>query len=66
MRQEVTGKTRIVFIANPDNPNGTYVSRIELETFLKGLPEQVIVFIDEAYFDYVEENGLSEWPGLYF
>jgi len=63
MRQEVTGKTRIVFIANPDNPNGTYVSRIELETFLKGLPEQVIVFIDEAYFDYVEEmdypNGLD-------
>ena len=63
MKREVTGKTKIVFIANPDNPNGTYVTKVELEMFLNGLPEQAMVFIDEAYFDYVEErdypNGLD-------
>lgn len=55
MRQAVTKNTKIVFIANPDNPNGTYVTRYELEAFLKDLPGSVIVFIDEAYFDFVKE-----------
>ncbi len=63
MRGEVNKKTKLVFIANPDNPNGTYVTRYELEVFLKDLPTEVIVFIDEAYFDYVQErdypNGLD-------
>ncbi|MFC1667370.1 histidinol-phosphate transaminase [Candidatus Omnitrophota bacterium] len=63
MRQAVTKGTKLIFIANPDNPNGTYVTRYELETFLKGLPERVVVFIDEAYFDFVDEkdypNGLD-------
>ena len=63
MKQAITKNTKLVFIANPDNPNGTYVTRYELEIFLRGLPESVIVFIDEAYFDFVEErdypNGLD-------
>ncbi|MBU3912384.1 MAG: histidinol-phosphate transaminase [Candidatus Omnitrophica bacterium] len=56
MKKAITKNTRIVFIANPDNPNGTYVTRYELEEFLKGLPETLLVFIDEAYFDYVQER----------
>lgn len=63
MKQAITKNTKIVFIANPDNPNGTYVTRYELEEFFKGLPGSLIVFIDEAYFDYVQErdypNGLD-------
>ena len=63
MKQSVTRHTKIVFIANPDNPNGTYVTKYELDAFFKGLPESVIVFIDEAYFDFVSEkdypNGLD-------
>ncbi len=63
MKDEVNKNTRVVFIANPDNPNGTYVARYELENFLKGLPEETIVFLDEAYCDFVEEqdypNGLE-------
>lgn len=59
----ITKNTKAVFIANPDNPNGTYVSRYELEDFLKGLPQNVIVFLDEAYFEFAEEqdypNGLD-------
>lgn len=63
MKDAVTKNTRVVFIANPDNPNGTYVAKYELEDFLKGLPENTIVFLDEAYSDFVEEqdypNGLD-------
>ena len=63
MRKAVTKNTKVVFLANPDNPNGTYVTKYELETFLRALPASVLVFIDEAYFDYVSEkdypNGLD-------
>lgn len=52
MAEEVTGETKIVFIANPDNPTGTYVSRSEVEGFLQEIPEDVVVFFDEAYFEY--------------
>ena len=63
MKAAVTKNTKVIFIANPDNPNGTYVSKYELEDFLKGLPEDVIVFLDEAYSEFAEEqdypNGLD-------
>lgn len=63
MKEAVSKNTKVVFIANPDNPNGTYVTKYELEDFLKGIPEDTIVFLDEAYYDYVEEsdypNGLD-------
>jgi len=63
MKEAVTKNTKMVFIANPDNPNGTYVTKYELQSFIRGLPESVIVFIDEAYFDFVEEkdypNGMD-------
>jgi len=63
MKDAVTKNTKVVFIANPDNPNGTYVSKYELEDFLKGLPQETIVFLDEAYFEYAQEqdypNGLD-------
>jgi histidinol-phosphate aminotransferase len=52
MAEEVSDDTRIVFIANPDNPTGTYVSRREVEDFLHEIPEHVVVFFDEAYFEY--------------
>ncbi|MBI3318778.1 MAG: histidinol-phosphate transaminase [Candidatus Omnitrophica bacterium] len=54
MRRALTPRTKLVFIANPDNPTGTYVTRAEVEEFMKGLPEGVIVFFDEAYAELVE------------
>ena len=63
MKDAVNENTKVVFIANPDNPNGTYVAKHELENFLKGLPEETIVFLDEAYFEFAEDedypNGLD-------
>ena len=49
MRKAVTSRTKLVFIANPDNPTGTYVTRAEVEAFMEGLSPAVIVFFDEAY-----------------
>lgn len=55
MAAAVTDKTRLVFIANPNNPTGTWLARAELEAFLEGLPQQVVVVLDEAYVEYVTE-----------
>ncbi len=59
MFKRITPKTRAVFIANPNNPTGTMVKRDEVEWFLERVPEDIIVVIDEAYFDYVDD---PEYP----
>ncbi len=56
MAGAVTERTRLVFIANPNNPTGTIVRRDELTTFLDGLPEGVVVCLDEAYYEYVQDD----------
>jgi len=61
MKDAVTDKTKLVFIANPDNPTGTYVTKTELEDFFRGLPEKVIVFLDEAYFEFAR-FGRKDYP----
>lgn len=48
----VTERTRVIFIANPNNPTGTWLIGPELEAFLQKVPERVIVVLDEAYFEY--------------
>jgi histidinol-phosphate aminotransferase len=54
MAKAVTPHTKLVFIANPDNPTGTYVTTKELKTFLGSIPDQAIVFMDEAYHEFVD------------
>jgi histidinol-phosphate aminotransferase len=56
----LTPKTRLVFIANPNNPTGTIVSLAEVEGFLKACPPQVLVALDEAYYDYVDDKSYFE------
>lgn len=53
MAAAVNTKTKLVFIANPNNPTGTYLSAAELEQFIDRVPKDVIIVIDEAYFEYV-------------
>lgn len=55
----VNAKTKLVFIANPNNPTATHVQRKELETFLGRLPEDVVLVMDEAYFEFVRD---PEYP----
>ena len=52
MRKKITAKTKLIFIANPDNPVGTYTSAKRLNAFLKLVPERVIVVLDEAYYEF--------------
>jgi histidinol-phosphate aminotransferase len=51
----ITPLTRLVFIANPNNPTGTLVSQAEIDQFMNKLPENVIAVFDEAYFEYVDD-----------
>jgi histidinol-phosphate aminotransferase len=50
----VTDRTRIVFIANPNNPTGTYTSRAEIERLHAGLPKSVLLVVDQAYAEYLD------------
>lgn len=52
--ERVTVRTRMVFLANPNNPTGTYLPRAEIERLHSGLPENVLFVLDEAYAEYVE------------
>jgi histidinol-phosphate aminotransferase len=58
----VTDKTRIVFIANPNNPTGTYLSADEMSRLHAGLPKNVILAIDAAYAEFVSRNDYE--PGI--
>jgi histidinol-phosphate aminotransferase len=64
MRKAVTKKTKIVFIGNPDNPSGLYSSKSEVAEFLKGFPEDVLVFFDEAYFEFVSDKDYPDTLAL--
>lgn len=52
----VTGKTKVVFLANPNNPTGTYVPHDEVRRLRAGLPENVLLVLDAAYAEYVRRN----------
>lgn len=55
MAESIDSGTKMVYIANPNNPTGTYVTRSEFERFMRKVPENVIVIMDEAYFEYSRE-----------
>jgi histidinol-phosphate aminotransferase len=59
MADRITEKTKIIFIANPNNPTGTMNTRAEMDRFMARVPDHVIVAVDEAYFEYVTH---AEYP----
>ncbi len=63
MLNAINEKTRLVFVANPNNPTGTALTYAELKTFLQALPKTVLCVLDEAYFEYnqyaADENPLA-------
>ncbi len=60
LRAAVTRKTKIVFVCNPNNPTGTYVSAQEVGQFLDGIPDHVLVAFDEAYYEYVTADDYPD------
>ncbi|GAA0706906.1 histidinol-phosphate transaminase [Dokdonella soli] len=55
----IRADTRLVYLANPNNPTGTWFGDIELERFVARVPENVLVVVDEAYCEYVDVAGLT-------
>ena len=71
MRKLVNERTRLVFVANPNNPTGTWVQKEPLKRFIAGLPSTTVVLVDEAYAEYVDDPQypnarawLDEFPNL--
>ena len=59
MRAAITRKTKLVFIANPNNPTGTRVSNVALAKFIRSLPAHVICVLDEAYYEFLNASPPS-------
>ncbi|MBV1869685.1 MAG: histidinol-phosphate transaminase [Gammaproteobacteria bacterium] len=71
MVEAITSKTALIFLANPNNPTGTYFCKGSFKAFMDKVPERVVVVLDEAYFEYVKKDdypdGLSymdSYPNL--
>ena len=56
MRAAITPRTKIVFVANPNNPTGTWIAGDAVEAFIAGVPRDVIVVLDEAYNEFLEPS----------
>ncbi len=55
MAEAITEETRLIFIANPNNPTGTLVGQEEIDRFMARIPDHVVVVFDEAYYEFLEE-----------
>lgn len=60
MAEKINDYTKIVYIANPDNPMGTYITRSEFDAFYAHVPERVLIILDEAYFEFAQI--LEDYP----
>jgi len=64
MLAAITERTRVIFLANPNNPTGTWLGEAELKRFVEQVPANVIVVVDEAYTEYVTDGSIPntiEW-----
>ena len=60
MAKYINKYTKLIYLANPDNPTGTYFTVDEFDHFMKLVPERVLVLLDEAYFEYAQH--LDDYP----
>jgi histidinol-phosphate aminotransferase len=64
MGRAINAKTKIVFICNPNNPTGTYCTADEVDAFVAGIPDHVLVVFDQAYLEYVEATDYPDTLAL--
>lgn len=71
MIDRITDRTKIIFIANPNNPTGTHINQSDVETLLKATPDKTLVVLDEAYAEYVTASDypnslelIKQYPNL--
>ncbi len=55
LARAITPKTKIIYLSNPNNPTGTYFTKIEFERFMQHVPAKTLVILDEAYYEYANE-----------
>ena len=60
MAEKISDYTKIIYLANPDNPTGTYFTIEEFDLFMERVPPKVLVILDEAYFEYAQH--LDDYP----
>lgn len=56
MKAKISRRTKVIFIGNPDNPGGTFLNTAQLEGLIKAASKDTLIFIDEAYFEYVRSK----------
>ena len=62
--KNIGSKTKIIFINNPNNPTGSAISRDVMESFLKSVPEDIVVVLDEAYIEFATDNNIANGRDL--
>jgi histidinol-phosphate aminotransferase len=62
LAKAIDGNTRVAFICNPNNPTGTYYTESEIREFLKKVPQNVLVFLDEAYSEFATA---ADYPNMF-
>ena len=63
--KKVTKKTKIVFLANPNNPTGTYIKKRNLQFLRKKLRSNILLVVDDAYFEYVKQKDYNSALGIF-
>lgn len=58
--ESITPKTKLIYLVNPNNPTGTIFTKAEFDEFLKVIPDDIIIIVDEAYYEFVKDN--PEFP----
>ena len=60
MKNAITEKTRVIWIANPNNPTGTLLTNQQLRLFIETVPSNIVIVLDEAYYEYLPKNQASD------
>ncbi len=56
IKQKISKKTKLIFIANPANPTGTYIETSKIDEFIRSIPKKISVVVDEAYYEYLDSS----------
>lgn len=56
VQRNITDKTKVIWLCNPNNPTGTFFDSDQLEKFLEGIPTRIVVVLDEAYYEFVTSD----------
>ncbi len=65
MKNSIQKDTKLIYICNPNNPTGDSLSRLEIENFIKSIPDNIIVLVDEAYIEFTTQKSLSDLVDVY-